>query len=410
MTASTPAGGPFAALVAAFRGAAGERARTTAVLVLLLGVGLVADGLDRRHDRIGDLAAAVFSTGPNAEDRDRETAGYYEGILDEGRRVSRMNPGFGNKEDARPAWNFEGIRWRDDFLLFDVGPNVHVEGQRGFTTNAEGLVDRMYPHERTPGVRRIAFIGDSIVVAQGAGVGGGFEAQLEEDLTRRPACPSPAPPEIINFAVGGYRLTQLVDSIPARARSYKPDAYVVGLTALSVSRIWSDHLTTLFRQGKPLKYPYLERIVRDARLNVTDPEETMRAKLTRFRDDAIRGSLGEVKRMAAEDQADLVVLLLPSVRPLRELREIFDGVPELVQSLDIPLLDLVDAFAAVDLETIKVGMMDGRLDPHPDRKGHAILAHAIRAQIDQPTSPVRRGFLGQTCGPAVTAFHAAPPR
>lgn len=364
------------------------------LLGVLAGMGVLSDRLQSRDDAVGSVAASLQAAGLNLEAREEQAAGYYEGLLNEGARVSRMNPRLGSGAEV-PLWGIGSPerRSRDDFLVYDMNPNVHLEGALPLLTNSEGLADKEYSRARRPGVRRIALIGDSIARGQGAPPGRSFEARLEEDLALHAPCPGP-PPEIINFAVSGYQITQLLDVLPTRARAFNPDVYAIALTEISVSRRWSDHLTTIIRQGRDPKYPFLEKVIRESRVSPTDPQRTMRAKLSRFRFDVFREVITQMKQLAAEDHANLVLLLVPSGRAIREVRENFAGVPELLRSLDVNVVNLLRTFAHVpDVSVVRVS----DADIHPNAAGHALLFKALRGAVDAPDGRVRTLLLGDSC-------------
>lgn len=371
-----------------------DRQWTITCMLLLAGVGLAAAVLDRRTDAIGEVAAALQATDLNREDTEEAVAGYYEALLDEGGRVRLMNPRLGAGVDVA-VWGEGSVtrRGRDDFLLWDLRPNIHIDQ---LVTNSEGLADREYPHQRRPGLRRVVILGDSVTQGYGAKLGMSFEARLEDDLARHPVCPGQEAPEIINFGISGYKLTQLLDLIPSRARSFRPDAYVLALTQQSVGGNWSNHLTMLIREGRSLKYPFLADTVRQARVLPTDPQRTMHAKLARFRVDLIHESIREIKQMAASDHADFLVLLVPTALPQRELRKIFAGIPEILDSVGVPYVNLVGAFADVDVSTIRAGVRD----IHPNTQGHALLVQALRSQLEHQRD-ARDAFLGASCRPAL---------
>jgi hypothetical protein len=187
------------------------------------------------------VVATVSSRELNKEAREALTAGYYEGLLNEGRRLSSMNLLVTDKRRV----NFElrdepDRRETHDFLYYELIPNADVpdypdhRARYRRKVNSAGFSDQDYPLERTPGLRRLVLLGDSIARGQGAPFGRAFEGLLEEQLNARDVGGEIKGYEILNFAVGSYNLTQQLGMATMRAQAYQPDVYVYALSTLSV--------------------------------------------------------------------------------------------------------------------------------------------------------------------------------
>ena len=83
--------------------------------------------------------------------------------------------------------------------------------------NAEGLRDRHYPYERTPGRPRVLVLGDSFVWCWGVAADECFTERLEAAL---------APAEVINAGVPAYSTAQAVLFYEREARRYRPDLVI----------------------------------------------------------------------------------------------------------------------------------------------------------------------------------------
>src|SRR5687767_2209709 len=232
------------------------RAGTTNAVLLaaLLGfAGVEALGPPESGRFIHELLEVLQRRGLSSEAAADHAAGYYEGLLNEGGRVSSMNAIVSGrlgvrKNPARPDTGIRALRLPDryiirrDFLYYEARPNLDLadyddSGLR-LVTNSVGLSDREYAVERAPDSRRIAVLGDSVTRGQGAPFGASYEALLEGELNRRPLAPAVQRYEVMNFAVSGYRLTQMLEMASVRAAPYRPDLYIVGLSELSISRKW----------------------------------------------------------------------------------------------------------------------------------------------------------------------------
>jgi lysophospholipase L1-like esterase len=367
-------------------------ALSTGLLVIVLAIGMVdvlGFGEQAKFARAGSFIRMMRDAGLNQEDRQKQTVGYYEGLLNAGSRVTSMGSlltGQLNPPIPSATRNIRALRQRDkyditrDFLYYVPKPNLDVPdyadtGLR-LVTNSARMSDREYPVTKPAGTRRIAVIGDSVTRGQGAPFGESFEALLERRLNERPS----AGPrfEVLNFAVSGYRITQYVDVGLERAAPYRPDVYLVCLTHLSISGRWGDHLEQLVDDGVDLKYAYLRELAAEARLRANDDPMVTDAKLAPFRTSTIQWAVRAIRDNAARDGAATVVVLVPTVREMSGLREDFAGVAEMLAGLDVPIVDLVDTFAEVeDLDAFRVSPDN----VHPNAEGHRRLFSALHGQI-----------------------------
>jgi lysophospholipase L1-like esterase len=386
-----------------------EVSRVLVALTILLGFkGLVA-ALPKGFAGPGvdQLASTLSNRGLNKEAREALTAGYYEGLLNEGSRVSSMNRFV--LDTRRPTWEENkrpDRRQTNDFLYYELIPNdvtPDYEDERfryWLKTNSAGLADKEYPIEKPARTRRIALMGDSITRGQGAPFGGNYESLLEDKLNAAHATEQTAQYEILNFAVGGYHITQQLEAAITKATPYNPDVYVVALSDLSVYRRWHGHISTLMYSGIDLKYDFIRDMVREARLTPDDPIGVFDARLARFRIPTIRWVLAELKAHAARHDAQLMVILVPTPDDTVMLTEAFLGVREVIRELEIPFVDLLGAFADVEHPDQYAVAAEDR---HPNAAGHQLLFEQLYASL--VSQPVVKDIV---VGPTASAFRPTP--
>jgi lysophospholipase L1-like esterase len=344
----------------------------------------------------------------NREGREALTAGYYQGLINEGARLGGMNRLVTNSRKVTIEDPTQPDRQRvQDFLYYRLIPNADVPDYADYRakyrlkTNSDGLADREYSREKPAGTRRIALVGDSITRGQGAPFQENYEALLETALTEERGRTGQGPVEIINFAVGAYSVMQMMDTAITRATPYDPDVYVVALTDRSVYRAWGRHLAQLLQADIDLKYDYLRSLVKQAGVTRDDSVGMFDAKMARYRLPTIRWSLETVRDHARARGASMLVLLIPAVDDPKAVAEEFLGVEQVIRDLDIPYLDLLDTFGGVpDRATVRVHDKDR----HPNREGHRMLFEAIAADLRQ--SPEA---LAVVHGPAVRPSPASAP-
>lgn len=360
-------------------------ASTVAIVALLTGLALLPVPAYSRSD--GSMARTLLRTlhkdELNREAREAQTAGYYEGLLNEGSRVSGMNAlTTGSVRFTAESWKSPWRRHRGDFLYFDMPPHLNARNpndpSNDHATNSHGLADNEYTREKPPGTWRVALLGDSITRGQGAPFGKNYEFLLEERLNRDHFAAAGRRLEILNFAVGGYRITQLVEVAVERVPPFSPDVYVLPLTELSVFREWGEHLATLVQNGIDLKYDYLRRLVHEAGLRRADPAGTIAAKLARFRMPTLRWALAEIRAAAERQHAGFVVVLVPTGVSQEIIDEQFVGVRSLLDEMGVPYLDLLNAFADQD-DPLRYRVSRGNV--HPNEVGHRRLYERLHAQI-----------------------------
>lgn len=372
--------------------------RTTAAMLMALlglaGLQLAARAGHPLPGLAGRTVTTMANRDLNKEGREALTAGYYEGLINEGERLGGMNR---LVTDAR-RFSVEDRSQPDriqtnTFAFYELIPNADVpdyaDGRARYRlkTNSAGMADREYSLTKPPGTWRIALLGDSVTRGQGAPFQGNYEAFLETALTRERLAACGGPVEILNFAVGSYSVTQMMDTALERATAFAPDLYVVAMTQLSVSRGWGHHFGLLMTAGIDLKYPYLRDVARRAGLQRDDPRGVLESKLARFRLPTIQWALGEIRSHARKHHADVLVLLVPTAQSRASLEEHFLGVREMLEGLDIPYVDLLDTFDGVDdFESIRVA----ERDRHPNATGHRMLGEQLYRRLLQEPELARR--------------------
>jgi lysophospholipase L1-like esterase len=344
---------------------------TGATLVVLLVLQFGATSIFKmRHGRFPaemiELAASraiMFKPGMN---------GYYEHIFQQ--RV--------REEDVRRAKWQGPDRVFDPYLIYRLKPNLKNIGEwpssEDVPSNSFGYEGPEWSIQKPPNTRRIALLGDSVTEGWGVNPDQTFGALLERRLNAtQPGGPSESF-QVMRFAVGGYRLTETLGVAEQDVPQFDPDVYVVALTELSVSRSWDAHLVDLAALGLDPKYDYLRETLREAKVSTTDDDSTLYAKLDPFRMAVLRETLSELKANAQQHHAQFIVLLVPTLEDAGLRTNRFAGIPELLASLDITTVNLLDTFD--DVPNV-VPLRVAREDPHPNAKGHAMIAASLYARI-----------------------------
>lgn len=313
--------------------------------------------------RIGRLAEKSFAkirkVDFKGEALEALDAGYYEGLRKEG----SLDP---------------SLQFRNDFLEYDYKPNLHLQGPGlGRTTNSFGMYDREYTVEKLPHVWRIALLGDSMALGP---FGQNYESLLEKHLNETHLTHDIQKFEVLNFAIGGYRITQIMDAMSEKAARFRPDVYLVAITSVSVSHRWSYHIGHLLQRKVDLKYDFLRHVIADAHVQPTDSMETIDRKLKPYTPKVFEWCLQQMKEEASKQGAKMVILFIPEPIAPDVLAAGFAQARGITHKLDVPVIDLLDTFAAFQ------NLLDfsaSRDDLHFNTRGHELVYENLYHKIAQ---------------------------
>ena len=343
-------------------------AATMALLVALLGLNWLPDAINQGPARmhLEKLVKLMHTSGLNREDFDALAAGYYEGL----------------EKDAPPAGlpeERDDIRFRNDFLRYELKPNVKRNYPAGLRfTNSFGLANPEYGYAKPLHTWRIALIGDSISLGPYGHV---YRTLLETRLNQTDVTSDFQSYQILNFAVYGYNILQMMDVVLNTAPKFHPDVYLLALTTLEAnSRKVSTavHLARLKTDGADLKYDYLKQVAVQAGLQPGDHLNRMVAKLAPFHAQMTRWALTQMRDHAAAQGARLVIVLVaPPIEP-DMVSQIFDEIRPTVDGLGVPVIDLRDTFRHRDLRKLQV---EYAVDVHPNALGHQFIFDSLYGRI-----------------------------
>ena len=307
----------------------------------------------------------------------RDSNGYYENLMggmgDEKKRpIELVMQGRRPWGEAEPELYHPAA-----FLVYEAKPNLRVvhpeEGP--VETNSYGFFDREHSLQKPAGTIRIAVFGDSVARGWGVSMDQRFDRLLESQLNHEFGEHF----EVLNFAVPGYRLTQMFDVAMEKARLWQPDVYLVTLTELSVGPVWGDHVVQLVENGADLKYPLLRDVVRKSGLQKDDDGALSQWKLSRYRTATLRDLLLQLNNRAEQQSAKVLVVLLPDAEDAAFTKRRFVGVHALLADAGLPVIDVLDTFAGADVDSIRVWWYD----PHPNVAGQRLIAAALYSKMRQ---------------------------
>jgi lysophospholipase L1-like esterase len=363
----------------------------TQILALLA---LVAWGLIPAGPAAGRtlrLREALRSGERNRADYERMERGYYERLLDAGRR--QIGPPEGSKADFAAAGTGTRTGWLhleappfeagplaiavDDLREFVLKPSLVFdhEGAR-WSTNALGMRDREYPIAKPQGTLRIAFVGDSIGAGWGVNDGEGFEPLLERSLDERSRRAGGPAVEILNFAVPGHGPGQRWDHFSRVGWSMAPDLVLFESTLADAG--WDERrLRGLLPRGAGWDAPVYRDALAASGARPGQSVETYKRALRPYRDAFFAGVYRTVVADCRAHKVPCVLILVPRVGKTALTAERIH-VLQVAQAAGFThVIDLTDAYEGIDPTTLAIGPDDF----HPNAGGHALLAGRLDAAM-----------------------------
>jgi hypothetical protein len=358
---------------------------TAAILAWGLAPSVPASGRTLR------IREALRCDEPSRADYERMERGYYEGLLDAGRRqfgtLSGAEVDVTAAAEGRKGWlHLEAPPFEagplamsvDDVREFVLKPGLSFDhdGAR-WSTNSLGMRDREYPTRKPPGTFRIGLVGDSIGAGWGVNDGDGFEPTLERLLDERSRSGGGPTIEILNFAVPGHGPGQRWDHFSRIGWAVSPDLVIFESTLADSG--WDERrLRGLLPRGVGWETP----VYRDA-LGASGAEpggtpDDYKRVLRPFRDAFFSGVYRAVVDDCRSHGVPCVLLMIPRVGKQAEPAERKHVTAVAREAGFSMVVDLTDAYAGLDPATLAIAPDDF----HPNSDGHARLARRLEAALD----------------------------
>ena len=338
-------------------------------IALLLGLGLAPSKFAASRPR--SIRDALSNASPSRADFDRIERGYYEQLLDQGRRLdqgavaneTKTAPRFGNPfiQEERLTIQVNDIR------EYVSRPNLKrdVPNRVPWTTNSRGMRDREYSQAKPINTYRIALAGDSIGMGWGVGDDEGFEPRLETILNQRSQSAGGPTVELLNFAVPGHGPGQRWHHFSSEGWAFQPDLVIFESSPADPG--WDQRrLRPMLARGIGFDAPVYAQTLGNAGILPGQTAEGYRAMLKPLKWALLEGVYRKVAQDCRERGVPCVWILVPRVaKPLESADR--NRLIELAQRAGFDaVIDASDAFAGLDLATLTVGSQDY----HPNSLGH----------------------------------------
>lgn len=344
---------------------------------VLATLGLLCAGLAPaawRPNEVGTLQ----DSGRNLVDAERMERGYYEEILDAGRRLDDLSAAVlaaRNRRSDGPATFQAGALDEavDDLREFVLKPDVRATLKGGqWTTNRLGMRDREYALEKPAGAIRIGLMGDSIAAGWGVHDGDPFESLVEAGLNGedRPSV------EIWNFAVPGHAPGQRWEHFQRVGWDSRPDLVVYEATPADLG--WDEHrLRGLLPRGLGWEAPQYREALEQSGAPRGETFDFYKQILSRYRWAILENVYRAIVAGCRSREVPVVWVLIPRVGSAPDEANRQRLISLARKTGFSRIIDLSDVFIGLDPSDLAIAPDDY----HPNAHGHALLAERLQGPL-----------------------------
>jgi lysophospholipase L1-like esterase len=266
-------------------------------------------------------------------------------------------------------------------VLFELKPNLDTYFKLApFTTSSQGLRDREYAVPKPAGVFRVAVLGDSFTMPAGLAIEEAFHSILEKRLNEGR---DGNVYEFVNFAVGGYYLTQYVGVMRHKVLPYDPDLVLIGFCAANDYKVLYPEKLSRHYEPKERTYPFFSSFALSAAITKLEGKEETRLLSDRHKR-YLRSGFQEIAAISeARDVPAVLVYLSNQPEDYRPIERIArsNGIEHFV--------DVSSSFRNTELSDYRIYPTDN----HPNGKAHILFADRIHGYL------VRAGLLPTSAQP-----------
>jgi len=299
-------------------------------------------------------------------DYERMERGYYEQLLDTGRKLGTRQQTANGHADI--CINIKDLR---ESILKPSFSTILPDGAI-WNTNDLGMRDQPYSASKPKGTFRLAMTGDSIGVGLGVDDGLAFEPILERLLKKRSRENGGPAVEFLNFSLPGKSPGQRWDHFMKVAWPTEPDLVVFEATQADVG--WDERrLVELLPRGIGWDSPVYGDILKRFGVQKGQPKEYYQKVLASCRWELAGQAYKSVAADCRTRGVPSVWVLIPRVgRPVdpEDHRKLVGLASAAGFSA---MIDISDAYDGIDPVTLAIQPNDY----HPNAKGHALLAERL---------------------------------
>jgi hypothetical protein len=208
-----------------------------------------------------------------------------------------------------------------------------------------------------------------------------FDSQLETSLEAEPPPRSHEAYQVLNFAVGGYGLLQMVYVAKHITPQFGPDVVLYFIHPGEVNRM-IDRLRAAMADGAELDqdFSFIASMLEKANAGIGLPPDEFVRRLQPYSDEMLSWALRELASAIEEQNAIPVFVFLPFTRKNFEAAELRQLLEESNHVGAIPIL-LTDVYKGYDPDRLGISAWDN----HPNALGHRLIADDLLKELKSTT-------------------------
>jgi hypothetical protein len=356
--------------------------RHASLLVPAISLTMLIVSLPFVHEQAGGsvarMAKKIQSPQLNRIDLDRQERGYYETLSRAGQFGPSIAASLPTADEGVLFRHSRAVRRTEDIRGYEIIPGAEVVFRGGtFRANRWGFRDREYEKAKPAGTYRVALLGSSHVMGWGVGNDQTFENLVEDRLNIELGSWGFERYEILNFAVAGYALPQMLYVAEHVIPQFEPDVVIyVAHPREGVRLIKRLQILVTRMGGGVADYEHLAQTLREADAHAELPPDEFEHRLAPFREDLLRWSYDSMVAAVRSYGAVPVLALVPLTNEDFE-REELAQLSRLSQESGAILMVLPDPYGGHELERITVSDSD----KHPNALGHRLVADTFYAGL-----------------------------
>ncbi len=325
---------------------------------------------------IQKLYSNLSDGSPNKLEKTAAEAGYYDKLIegDEGNTIGIGGKSVKKMVKKNPYVN--AYFYQNNIVNRRMKPNLNIIGlDHNFQSNSFGIRDKEYLYKKPQGTKRLALLGSSYQMGSGVDNDEVFEAIAEEKMNRELTDSINKKFEIFNFAAGGYYLLQHIELINTTVFQYDMDAVAYFAHTDERGKVIKD-FALIIKKELPLKYPFLENIVKESGVKPYMSMLQIKEMLTPYSDTIMKWGYIEIAKQCKKNNAIPVWVFMETTTEFVDLKE-FNELKEYAESLGFVTIDLRDTYGKLDRNEIRIS----ELNTHPNVLGHRLIAEKFYKEL-----------------------------
>jgi len=313
---------------------------------------------------------------PNKMEKTNAEAGYYDKLIegDEGNTIGIGGKSLRKMVTKNPYTNAYIIT--ESIVRRRMKPNLHIEGlDHNFNSNSFGLRDKNYSHDKPANTKRLALLGGSYQMGSGVDNDKVFETIAEERMNKEMVDSINQHYEIFNFAAGGYYLLQQVEIVNTRVFEYDFDGLIYFAHTDERGKVVKE-FTTIIKHKLPLKYPFLDSIVKVSGVKPYMSVLQIRELIAPYADAIMKWGYKEIFNQCKKNNVVPIWAYMETTTEFVNDKE-YNELKAYAESLGFVTLDLRNTYGNIDRVEIQIS----DLNTHPNALGHRIIAERFYNEL-----------------------------